>query len=841
MLKVTCLLSLILFLTVSLGVSGQNLTHRAIPDSLIEYETNALYVQLSENYSWGSGEILNSQDERLTDFPLLRTLFEDEVILKIRQEFKVLAKKDAAVGRVYRIQLTENQTPDEVLAFLHGQAGFSFAEKIPLYRTFYIPNDPAFSDTQKSWHLNQIQASGAWAISQGCQSRTIAIVDDAVLTNHEDLATNIFLNTAEISNNGIDDDLNGYVDDVHGFDVADMDANANPPASASATFFTHGTLVAGAASAQTNNNLGIASIGFNTSIIPVKTKSDGELTPGLLTNPMQGVEYAIASGADVINMSWGSYASSQAHQLLFNNAYSAGIVTVGATGNQGLNFLMYPAAYEHVIAVAASDQSNDGATFSNVTTEVTVFAPGVQIWSCLADATNSYGYASGTSMAAPIVSGVAALMLCNDSTFTPEGIQNCIANSANTYPSTLYPGLTIRVLNAQAAVSCPIPFANQCEAEGCELLANGGFEEPSNSSITVYGNFGWGAVSEGQVCSWESYLGTVDVFPNPVATFDNYAGMYFSVSASPGWPPYMEGLVSKELNLIAGQSYTLEFDASMAGFDQNVPLDSLFIGLMSNSFYYDAMASPPDTFPTQQLAAIYNIQMDTLLTVFDQPDILNGTIDMSSFFHHYTVTFTMPPVTGMDRLILMPYEGALVTGYTNQLYVDNLSLKANLNVAASSDQDTILEGDCVNLSASGSGNSFVWEPDVLFPNPVGAVQVSCPDTSTVFIVTVFDPVTACTASDTVNVFVIPNPELGVPEQEKTMVTSYPNPVSSELYVKSENADGKLQFELVDAMGKILIHGVIDPNQPAMVQMKDFSAGVYTLKVSNGKRIQVVKR
>lgn len=816
---------------------------QSIPDSLLEYEQEAFYIQLKEHHFWGNTELRSAADERLINFPEIKALFEAGTIDGIRQEFEVLGKKDEALGRIYRVHLTNESQMNVVIAQLSGASNLQFVEKIPVYRTFFIPNDPAYSDAQKKWHLNQIHAAEAWEITQGCAGVTIAIVDDAVLLTHEDLAPNIYVNPGEIPNNGIDDDLNGYIDDVSGYDVADGDPNANPPSTASSTFFTHGTLVAGAAAAQSNNSLGTASIGFNTSIIPVKTKSDGENTPGLLTNPIQGVEYAIASGADVINMSWGSYASSQAHQLLFNNAFSAGQVCVAATGNQGMNFLMYPAAYENVIAVAASGQTNDGAPFSNVTTGVTVFAPGVDIWSCLADANNSYGYASGTSLAAPIVSGTAALMICNDPDFTPEGIRNCIANSADVYPSTIYQGLNIRILNAEAAVSCAIPFDNVCVREGCELIPNGGFEEPSNSSITVYGNFGWAAVAEEQVCSWSSYLGTVDAFPNPLAEFDNYAGLYFSnyVGDNTNWPSYTESLVSAELELVAGQSYTLEFDASMLAYDYELVFDSLFVGLISNDFYYDEMASPPDTFATVHLGAVYGIPTDTLLSsVDDQPRIMDGTIQMSDFFRHYTLTFTVPVVADMSRLVFTPCPSISTYGY-HQLFLDNISLRANLSITAITDQDTITEGDCVNLSATGTGNQFVWEPEVFFTNPVGASQVSCPDTSVLYIATVYDPVTGCTTSDSVNVHVIPDPDLAVSEQLSSSITTYPNPVTDEVSITVSGISGELQFEMLDVRGRKVGEGTLFPNHTTVISMKNLAAGVYSIRMNNGEQVQVIKQ
>lgn len=811
-----------------------------VPDSLLEYEQNAFYVQLKQGNTWGTEAVLNAFDARLTPFPEIEQLFEMGKIDLIEQEFKALARRNEAIGRVYRVHVNSPDLVDSVLNLLSADSRFNFTEKIPVYRTFLTPNDPAFGDPQKRWHLDQIQAAQAWDITTGCANVSIAIIDDAVLTTHEDLAQKIYTNAGEIPSNGMDDDLNGYIDDVHGFDVADGDGNANPPSTATNAFFSHGTHVAGIAAGQSNNSAGVASIGFNSTILPVKTKSDGENTVGLLTNPMQGVEYAIVMGADVLNISWGSYAHSQAHQLVFNDAYSSGQVTVAAAGNDGVDFIMYPAAYDNVISVAASDQSNDIASFSNFSFQVTVFAPGVSIWSSWADGNSSYGYYSGTSMATPIVSGVAALMLCHDPSFTPEGIQNCIANSANSYPSAILQGVNIDVVNAEAAVNCAVPFANNCSTNGCELIANGGFEEPSNSSITTYGNFGWAAVALDQVCGWSSYLGTSDVFPNPVAQFDNYAGLYASGPNNVNDPPFREGLVSEELALISGREYVLELDAAMAAYSLPIVLDSLYIGLMSNTFSYDIGINPPDVFPTLQIGAIPNLPVDTLLTVFDQPDVLNGNINFVPFFHHYTVHFTMPAVTGMDRIVFLPYN-ASGSGLVNHIFLDNISLRASLNITATADQDTILEGDCVNLTASGSGNSYVWEPSAYFSSPVGANQQSCPDTNATFIATTFDSVTGCTASDTVSVFVIPNPNLGVSDLDPSLVAIYPNPFVDYLILENQKGSVSLEFDLYDCVGSLIQHGSISPNASTQIRLKELSTGIYLIRINNGQSITLMKQ
>ena len=140
-----------------------------------------------------------------------------------------------------------------------------YVERVPDYQAFYTPNDLHTSQ----WNLTQIFAEQAWDETMG-NNRIIAMVDDAILLSHEDLSANIWTNPGEIPGNGIDDDANGYIDDVNGWDAADGDNDPNPPATASSACFSHGSHCAGIAAAVTDNSLGIASIGFNSQIMAVK-------------------------------------------------------------------------------------------------------------------------------------------------------------------------------------------------------------------------------------------------------------------------------------------------------------------------------------------------------------------------------------------------------------------------------------------------------------------------------------------------------------------------------------------------------------------------------------------
>lgn len=276
------------------------------------------------------------------------------------------------------------------------------------------PNDPLYA---QQWHLAATNVPQAWAYleSQGLppggnRDIVVAVIDTGVDLNHPDLAANLWTNSREIPGNGVDDDANGYVDDVHG---ADMITNSGSPMDDHG----HGTHVAGIIAAQANNALGGVGVAYNTQIMALKAAQySGVLA---VSDIAEAVYYAVTQGADVINMSFGGYARSQVEEDALTVAFGQAVL-VAAAGNDGkvnlpcpLGRDMYPAAYNWVLGVMASTQSGGKAGFSNYdctphdTHEYELMAPGVDVWSTLPNA--QYAAWDGTSMAAPVVAGIAAL------------------------------------------------------------------------------------------------------------------------------------------------------------------------------------------------------------------------------------------------------------------------------------------------------------------------------------------------------------------------------------------------------------------------------------------------
>jgi PKD repeat protein len=377
--------------------------------------------------------------------------------------------------RTYRVRFGNIAQVYQLRNYLSTLQITEMVELVPLVQADYTPNDPQLA-TQ--WHLNQIDALNAWNISFGNPNVRVAIVDDAVLRTHQDLAGSIWVNPLENPGNAIDDDGNGYIDDVSGWDVADNDNNPNPPlAFATSSVYTHGTHCAGIAAGHTDNGTGIASIGFGIKIIPVKCNNDA--TPGpTLPAAYDGITYAITLQPEVMSLSWGGPGYSATAQTLIDLAYANDIVVVAAAGNSNVATPMYPASYNHVISVAATGPGDVKASFSNFGPTIDISAPGVDIFSTLAGSASDYGMLSGTSMATPMVAGLAGLMRSFNPAKTVDQIDSCLRATADPI-DLLNPGYVGQLgagrINAFQAVQCvsgtPIAAFTQTSIYACPGFA----------------------------------------------------------------------------------------------------------------------------------------------------------------------------------------------------------------------------------------------------------------------------------------------------------------------------------------------------------------------------------
>ena len=315
------------------------------------------------------------------------------------------------------------------------------------------PESPVAADplAAKQWAHAKIHSSEAWAISRGSSSVIVAVIDSGIDISHPDLAPNLWVNPGEIAANGLDDDANGLVDDIHGWNFAA--GTPNILADDSPSF--HGTHVAGTVGAAGNNGIGISGHAQEVRLLTIKfLKSTGS---GNSSDAIRGIDYAIRAGAKIISNSWGSRNYSQALAQAIRRAERAGVLFVAAAGNNGTSndkTAFYPANYPgtNVISVGASTKSDTMASFSNYGQgKVHIAAPGHQIYSTK----NGTGYQtmSGTSMATPLISGVLATMAAARPGPNFAQIKGALLSTVDAKPA--YQGRVMwqgRV-NAQAALS----------------------------------------------------------------------------------------------------------------------------------------------------------------------------------------------------------------------------------------------------------------------------------------------------------------------------------------------------------------------------------------------------
>ena len=313
------------------------------------------------------------------------------------------------------------------------------------FKVAAAPNDSYWG---YQWNLKNIGAVQAWDNTTGSSSVLVAVVDTGVDYWHTDLTSNIAVNQAEIAGNGIDDDANGYVDDVYGYDF--IDADPTP-----LDLHGHGTHVAGIIAARGNDGYGVSGVAWKAGILPVRVLD--EEGSGTLAGVIAGIRYAVARGASVINLSLGAPYGSKLLLQALQGAELAGAVIVVAAGNESSDnddIPSFPASYQlsSLISVAATDKDDGLASFSNVGIRtVHIAAPGVSILSL--SPLEGYAFMSGTSMAAPHVAGVAALIKAINPAFSGVAIKEIILSSARQLPGLAGKIATGGRLNSAGAVA----------------------------------------------------------------------------------------------------------------------------------------------------------------------------------------------------------------------------------------------------------------------------------------------------------------------------------------------------------------------------------------------------
>jgi subtilisin family serine protease len=350
----------------------------------------------------------------------LSALLKDYNVQSVQRTFTTDDAEAQKIGldRIMTVNYLKNMDPLIAAAKMRKLPNVEWAEPKYLRQVFFTPNDTSYNSTLQ-WYLFKIDAQQAWDVSKGDSSVLIGIVDTGVDWPHPDLRANMW--------------------DSIGYDFGGLNGTPDNNPMEDAPY--HGTLIAGLASAVTNNITGVASIGFKSHIIAVKTArndmkdSNGEV---YISYGYEGIAYAAYHGAKVINCSWGGPGYSDAEQEVINYAIAKGALVVAAAGNDNSNEDFYPAGYQGVLAVAATDESDHRSFFSNYGYNIGCTAPGEHVYGTWQP--NTYiSNIAGTSVSAPLVSGLAALVASHFPNYSPLQIAQQIRVNCDNIDS-LNPG-----------------------------------------------------------------------------------------------------------------------------------------------------------------------------------------------------------------------------------------------------------------------------------------------------------------------------------------------------------------------------------------------------------------
>lgn len=467
------------------------------------------------------------------------------------------APKNANVpplDRIYTLTFPEGLTDSElqdILKVYQADPSVEYAELNYTYSLFAIPIDDHYND---QWALNNIgqdfpksgkynyqtkldadiDAPEAWDIQTDTSDIIIAVIDSGIDYTHRDLVNNLWKNLEEENGiTGVDDDGNGYVDDIYGVNFIN---NTGDPLDDNG----HGTHCAGIIAAEGNNGLDITGVCWNAKIMGLKDKGPegGNDTDSMLVDTINAILYAIENGADVISNSYGSDFESQAFQEVIDYAYSQGVIFVASAGNNSSDTEQYPAAYNHVLAVAATDPNDDKATFSNYGDWVDIAAPGVDILSLRAN--NTYGapfgddytlIVSGTSMACPYVAGACGLLLAYNDTLSPDEVMQIIMESGDPIKEGIcvsnarlnINNMLINALTSKGYVNLDANYYS-CSSTGLIIVGDIDLAGQNSINITIDSSNGDSetvALNERNP-SEGIFIGTIQISEGPVQTNDGY-------------------------------------------------------------------------------------------------------------------------------------------------------------------------------------------------------------------------------------------------------------------------------------------------------------------------------
>lgn len=339
----------------------------------------------------------------------------DIQFIKSEAIFKNETRKKSDLNRIYKLTISKNNSVSDYCKKLESTKLFEYCQPNYYDSVLYSPNDTRIA---QQYSIAKTRAKEAWDIDKGDSTIVVGVIDTGIDLDHEDLKTKIAYNFNDPID-GVDNDYDGYIDNFRGWDFGSGDNNPHWNESADTTNLVHGIFVCGLAGAKTDNGLGIASLGFSNKILPIKILNDN----GALINGYEAIIYAAEHGCQIINCSWGSTTPHKyGRDVIKYVTEDLGLIVVGAAGNQNNEKLYYPASYQNVMSVAATNINDHKWSGSPISSSynwrVDISAPGESVYSTLEN--NSYKFSSGTSFSAPMVASALALLM----SYYPDTLSN---------------------------------------------------------------------------------------------------------------------------------------------------------------------------------------------------------------------------------------------------------------------------------------------------------------------------------------------------------------------------------------------------------------------------------
>lgn len=455
-----------------------------------------------------------------------------------------------------------NLSQAAAIEYFESLPGVTYAEPNYEYHATAVPNDPCYTtgctmSLTKQWNIDKVGLTSGWDTTTGRKSVTIGIIDSGVDDSHPDLTGHVTVGPNFSS------------------DAANVDN------------YGHGTHVAGIAAASTNNGIGVAGVDWSTEILSVKVLNSSGV--GTATAIAKGVKYAVDNGARIINMSLGASADSQTLKSIVEYAEVRGALVVAAADNQATNAFSYPGAYDGVVAVGASNPGDALASFSNYGDWVDLLAPGTGIVStwpvALSGSAEPYAEEDGTSMATPLVSGIAALIWSVHPYMSAQGVANRMFETADAVPGGTSVVVHGRVNAARALTDLPVGYRSVASdggvfSYGVDFFGSMGgqkLNKPIVSAMTTGSQNGyWLVASDGGVFSFGDAT-----FQGGAADLKLNAPIVSSVAARSGAGYYLVASDGGVFAYGAAQSY-----GSMGGLHLNKPITAI-IGTASGRGYWE--------------------------------------------------------------------------------------------------------------------------------------------------------------------------------------------------------------------------------------------------------------